>query len=175
MNVACNYPIFSFGSCVNFERYRYGIGIVLLLFMQLVYIFRHKQGFVWNWKEMATGYLVFFIMAFKVWEDTRHLTKSGATYDYLLLGLVVVYSMVLCVSTWMAIGTTWRDVFPRQTAWLIAIGMFLFFYSDNSLGRFIVFPDTVPIYELESFILFENKIYIPSVVYSENTVSVFIL
>lgn len=173
MSMICTYPFLSFGNCDLIKKYKFGVGVLLFIGMQIVFIIRHKQGFVWNRKEGIAAFLIFFLMAFKVWEDVHHYAEPGIGFNNLLLVLLLVYAIILCTSTWMAIGTLWRGVFPRQTAWLIAVGMFLFFLCDNSLGRYIIFPETVPIEERSSFIITENRVHLAKVTKEGGKISVY--
>lgn len=158
MSMICKFPSLEFGFCVNLEPYRFACGVALFLIVQILYIIRHKPNFKWTIREVITLVFVFGVMIDKMLEDINHISdKGGGAMNYAILAVLLVYAIVLCVSTWMAIGTLWRGYFPKTTAWFIAIGMVLFFLCDNSLGRFEVFKETVPLKEQSSFIKYENN------------------
>lgn len=158
MSMICHYSFLSFNGCSWLDDYKFGIGVLFFMAVQLVYIRRHYQGYKFNGKELVTAVSVFGVMLLYTWWDLQHIVKSPAGSSLLITAVLVVYGIILCTGTWMAIGTIWRGHFPRVTAWFIAIGFILFFLCDNSLGRFMVFPQTVPIQSRSGFVLFEHTL-----------------
>ncbi|MBE7440543.1 MAG: hypothetical protein HS115_18980 [Spirochaetales bacterium] len=103
-------------------------GVSVFFLVQLVYILRHSRGFVWNRNEIISGLIVLAVV--------------GAIFFYIHPGLlekglfwpVLVYSLALGTSLWLALGTMWRKFFPRPASFFIAAGMLAFFLCDLSLG-----------------------------------------
>lgn len=173
MSMICNFPIFTFGFCVKFKTYKFGVGVLLFMIVQVIYIFRHSKNFKWSVREVATGVSVFVVMIDKIIKDSIHFTSLGGVINIGILVVVLLYAVILCISTWMAIGTLWRNYFPKQTALFIAIGMVLFFLCDNSLGRSEVFKDTVPVAEAEGFVVMSNVVKHAQVTEHDGKISVY--
>ncbi len=173
MSMACNFPIFDFGFCTNFHKYNFVLGMLLFAVVQLILINRHRKNFKWRPLEIITGLLVFGLMIDKILRDIHIITDGGSTFKPVFIGVMAVYASLLCVSLWMAIGTLWRGYFPKQTAWLITIGMLLFFLCDNSLARSVLFPDHMPVEKKADFILATNTINTTEIQYIDDQVYVF--
>lgn len=158
ISMVCHYDFLTFGCCGELSKYQFGIGMGLFLVVQILYIKRHKRNFVWNAKEIVTAVIIFGVMIIKLLELGNTLLRGLGASNKILFFVALVYAIVLCISVWMAIGTIWRGHFPKTIAWVIAVGMFLFFLCDNSLGRYIIYPQTAPIEEASSFIKYENPV-----------------
>jgi hypothetical protein len=104
------------------------VGIGIFLFVQIVYIVRHARGFVWNKNEIISGLLVFGAIGAIFLYIQKGLREAGLFWP------VLIYSLILAASLWLAIGTIWRKFFPRTMDWFIAGGMFLFFLCDANVG-----------------------------------------
>lgn len=110
-------------------------GIAVFFLVQLVYIVRHSQGFVWNRREVISGLLTLGCVAGLFFHLYPGLVNAGLFWPVLL------YALVLAASLWLAIGTVWRDFFPPRISFFIAGGMLLFFLCDLNVGLGAVLPD----------------------------------
>jgi hypothetical protein len=104
------------------------IGIGIFFFVQLIYIIRHVRGFSWNRKEIISGLIVSVAIGSIFVYIQNGLREAGFFWP------VLIYSLILAASLWLAIGTIWRKFFPRTMDWFIAGGMFLFFLCDLNVG-----------------------------------------
>lgn len=173
MSMICNFALFSFQSCSQFSSYRFPLGALLFIIVQLILINRHRRHFKWRPKEVVTGLIVFGLMIEKVLRDIKLITMGDAAFKPALIAVMGLYAAILCVSLWMAIGTLWRGYFPRQTAWIITIGMILFFLCDNSLARATLFADKVPIEKRAAFIIATNTIHTTTIQEDVDSIAVY--
>jgi len=103
-----------------------GVGVFLLV--QIVYMVRHSRGFAWNRKEVWSLLLILGLCAAVFFRMSADLEEKG------LFLPVLVYSLALALSLWLAIGTFWRKFFPRTMDFFIAYGMIAFFFCDLSVA-----------------------------------------
>ena len=112
---------------VLFDNYR--LGILSFCAVQMLYIIRHTlmekykyRNFIFMTIVLAAAFFIVFAMHIEI--------------DRQLLIISTVYASLLITSLYTAIAAVNRGRYPKAGAWIIAIGIFLFFMCDLNVGLF---------------------------------------
>ncbi|ERI94818.1 hypothetical protein HMPREF1982_00743 [Clostridiales bacterium oral taxon 876 str. F0540] len=109
---------------------QYKSGILAFCLVQIVYILRHT---LMNKKEYRN--LIFLIVSLSISLIlSLNICVKGIEND--LLGISFVYAALLITSLYCGINTIKGGLYPRYSAMLIGIGIFLFFMCDLNVVLF---------------------------------------
>jgi len=114
-------------------------GLLIFMYVHVCHCFRNARGFSWNRREIISA-VVLLAFAGAIMAAIAPVLAGSDFLPYALL-----YSAVLAISLWMALGTLWRLFFTGGTARLIALGMVLFFVCDVCVALFYALGDGGPV------------------------------
>lgn len=167
LQAACFLTLIADFSIEIASQFLFGIGV--FLFVQILYIVRHKEGFRTNKYELFTSLIIFSITISILFVIGSVLLKKGETVLFIA---IVIYAMVLSTSLWMAIGTLFRKYFPKTICWFIALGMACFFICDINVGISQALPIKANRSEMENFVLFKSTVRMARSIIDEDTIEI---
>ncbi|MEG1256727.1 lysoplasmalogenase family protein [Clostridium sp.] len=106
------------------------MGIFFFSLVQITYIIRHSIMENEKYKN-----LMFFILSLIIALITLLKIKIPSIEKNLIV-LALIYASLLITSLYCAVSTISRGKYSKNSSWIIALGMFLFFMCDLNVGLY---------------------------------------
>lgn len=114
----------------------FGMGIFFFILVQVTYIIRHTRSTNRKYKNF-----IFFIIALTIiLVITSRIEIPSIEKD--IVKLAAIYAVLLITSLYCALGTISRSTYSKNTSFLIALGMFLFFMCDFNVGLYNILKES---------------------------------